>query len=34
MGFNFENPGQSWRCIYDFGFSLGDFRASQRAVGA
>ena len=34
LGYNFEVPGQSWRCVYDHGFSLGDFRACQRAVGA
>ncbi len=30
---NFNQPGMSWRCIYDFGFTLGDFRAAQRSVG-
>jgi hypothetical protein len=34
LGFNFDVPGQSWRCIYDFGFSLGDYRACQRSVGS
>ena len=33
LGFNFDVPGMSWRCIYDFGFTLGDFRAAQRSVG-
>lgn len=34
LGFNFQVPGMSWRCIYDFGFSLGDYRAAQRSVGS
>lgn len=32
--FNFNVPGQSWRCLYDIGFSLGDYRAAQRSVGS
>jgi hypothetical protein len=34
LGYNFDIPGQSYRCLYDFGFALGDFRAAQRAVGS
>lgn len=34
LGFNFQIPGQSYRCIFDFGHALGDFRACQYAAGA
>ncbi len=32
--YNFNMPGQSYRVLLDVGFSLGDYRAAQRAAGA